>query len=108
MKNKNNQTVKNKEQPVTKSTEMNDCDYLNDLLSTEKSLASHYVIALNEASNDDLYNELIKVYKDTQDCQRDLFNLLFKKGWYKIEEAEEQKIMTERDEFENKLKELPQ
>ena len=104
----NNNTVQNQEQTIQKDTTMNDCDYLNDILMTEKNMASNYITVLNEVSNNYLYNELFNIYQETQDCQRDLFNLLFKKGWYKLEKADPNKITTELNEHEPKLNELPQ
>jgi len=85
---------------------MNDCDYLNDMLNNEKNMTNNYSIVLNEVSNDDLYNELLKIFKDTQDFQRKLFNLAFKKGWYKLEKAEDQKITSTLNEYEPKTNEL--
>ncbi len=104
--NNNNNVVQNQEQTITKDKEMNDCDYLNDILTTEKNMSNNYSIALNEASNDTLYTELFNVFQETQDCERDLFNLLFKKGWYTIEKAEATKITEALNEHEPKLNEL--
>lgn len=102
-----NNTLANQEQPTPKSKEMNDIDYLNDMLSTEKRLITNYAIAQIEASNDFLCQEIANISQETYIMQRNLFNLLFKKGWYKLEKAEEQKINTVLGEQENKLNELP-
>lgn len=102
-----NNTLANQEQPTPKNKEMNDIDYLNDMLSTEKRLITNYAIAQIEASNDFLYQEIANINQETNIMQRNLFNLLFKKGWYKLEKAEEQKINTVLGEQENKLNELP-
>ncbi len=102
-----NNMVNNPEQPLIKNAEMNDSDYLNDMLATEKTLVNNYSIVLNEASNNFIYEEIINLCKDTHTCQRELYNILFKKGWYKLEKAEQQKINTLLQEHENKLNELP-
>jgi len=104
--NNNNNMVNNPETEVPKTTEMNDSDYLNDILSTEKSLSSNYVIAMNEASNDDLFEAIGNICQDTKDSARDLFNLQFKKGWYKLEKADNNKISTISQEYKQKLTEL--
>jgi spore coat protein CotF len=104
----NNNMVQNQEQQIPKTEEMNDSDYLNDILNMEKNMTNIYSIVLNEASNDPLYNELFMIFKETQECQRKLFNLLFAKGWYKLEKAETQKISAEFNEHQNKMNELPQ
>jgi spore coat protein CotF len=101
-----NNKVKNPKQEVPKGREMNDCDMLNSILNIEKNMSNNYSTALNEASNDDLYDDLIKIYKDTQDCQRRLYNLSFKNGWYELEEAEENKIREKHAEFSQKLDDL--
>lgn len=102
-----NNTLANQEQTTPKNKEMNDIDYLNDMLSTEKRLITNYAIAQIEASNDFLYQEIANISQETYIMQRNLFNLLFKKGWYKLEKAEQQKITTVLGEQENKLNELP-
>lgn len=101
-----NNTVSNPEIEVPKTDEMNDCDYLNDILSTEKNMSSNYSIVVNEASNLELYNTLKQIMNESKDCARDLFDLLFKKGWYRLEKAEQQKIDTVSQEYNQKLNEL--
>ena len=102
----NNNTVANQEQKTPKNKEMNDIDYLNDMLSTEKRLITNYAIAKIEASNDFLYQEIANISQETYLKQRHLFNLLFKKGWYKLEKATTQKINTVLEEQSRKLNEL--
>lgn len=101
-----NKIVKNEKQDVREGKEMNDCDYLNCILMLEKNMAKDYATALTEISNDETYSDLTKVFKDVIDCQRDLFNLTFKKGWYELEEADEDKIEKKYNEFDKKLKDL--
>ena len=45
---------------------MNDCDYLNDVLSTEKCISDNLLIAFNEASNDNLFNEILPMFNDSK------------------------------------------
>lgn len=104
----NNNTVANQEQTTPKNKEMNDIDYLNDMLATEKRLITNYAIASIEASNDFLYEEINNIYHETHNLQRQLFNLLFKKGWYKLEKADQHKINLVLNEQETKTNELPQ
>lgn len=104
----NNNTVKNPKVEVPSSKQMNDCDFLNCALMTEKSLSNNYSVALNELSNDLLYTEMFKVYKDTQECQRLIFNLLFKKGWYELENADQNKMQQKYNEYNKKLQDINQ
>ncbi|PWA12062.1 hypothetical protein DCC39_08050 [Pueribacillus theae] len=80
---------------------MNDRDRLNDMLSTEKYMTDGYDTALNEASHEQLYQDILMIYTETQNCQRDLFNLMFKKGWYKLEAADGQQLQQSQQQFAN-------
>ncbi|MDD2469706.1 MAG: spore coat protein [Bacilli bacterium] len=102
----NNNMVNNPETEVPKTPEMNDSDYLNDFLATEKSLSSNYVMVMNEASNNSLFDEIGNICQETKDMARNLFNLQFKKGWYKLEKAQDSKINTVIQEYEPKSNEL--
>lgn len=102
----NSNMVNNPETEIPKNTEMNDSDYLNDVLATEKNLGNNYAAAMSEASNDQLYENINGIFGETKDCGRDLFDLLFKKGWYKLEKADQNKINTASQEYEQKLNEL--
>jgi spore coat protein CotF len=106
MNNNNNNTVSNPETQIPRTTEMNDSDYLNDILATEKSLSSNYVMVMNESSNNNLFNEIGSICQETKDNARALFNLQFKKGWYRLERAEQTKIDTVSQEYNQKLNEL--
>lgn len=84
--------IQNTETQTPKTPQMNDRDYLNDVLLTEKYLCTSYVHALQEASHQSLYQDIKTVSDQTCDHQRDLFNLMFNKGWYKLDSEEPQKI----------------
>lgn len=79
--------IQNPETQVPKTPEMNDRDFLNDMVTTEKYMTDAYSTAMNEASHEDLYNEVSMVFNETQNMQRHLFNLMFEKGWYSFEGA---------------------
>lgn len=104
--NNNSNTVSNTEAEVPKTPEMNDCDYLNDILTTEKSIGNNYSTVMSEASNNQFYQTLKQIHEETKDCGRTLFDLLFSKGWYRLEKAEQTKIDTVNQEYQQKLNEL--
>ncbi|MCL1631128.1 spore coat protein [Sporolactobacillus sp. CPB3-1] len=91
--------IQNTETQVPKNQQMNDRDYLNDVLLTEKYLGTSYVHAMQEASHQALYQDIKTVFDQTSDHQRDLFNLMFNKGWYKMESQEPQKIQQTQQQF---------
>lgn len=91
--------VGNEKTPYPETKEMNDRDLLNDLLATEKGLSSAYTIALHEASNDTLFSSIKQLHDETLQSQRKLYNLMFEKGWYQLEKAEQEKLQQAHTQF---------
>ena len=60
-------------------------DMLNDILESSKTLCKLYSTFLTEASNDDTVYTLEDLESEAVSMQRDVFNLLYSKGWYKVE-----------------------
>ena len=88
----NNNQIKNPTVEVQQGIELNDKDYMNSLLSCLKELEKNYTVALTEASNEVLYSEYKKMFDNYASLQREVFELMFRKGWYVLEKAEMQKI----------------
>ena len=93
--------------PQVKGPEMNDRDRCNDILSTEKYLISNLNIAAWEASHSQLHQDLMTMINDTQSCHRKVFNLMFEKGWYKLEAEEQQKLEQTYQQFSNYSSQFP-
>jgi len=102
-----NQQIKNPKTEVPQTPEMNDRDWLNDQLSYEKYLTAGYSIAMNEASHERLYNDINRIFTETQECQRNLYNMMFKKGWYNLEAAPIQHIQKDIQSFTTSTSQLP-
>ena len=102
----NNNEIKNPKVEVPTGIEMNDRDYLSVVLELEKNMSNNYSIALNEASNDYLYEDYFVLFEDTKDAARELYNLMFEKGWYTLEEAEEKKVTEKINCLTQKLTEM--
>jgi spore coat protein CotF len=100
--------VQNPKVEVSSGPDLNDKDILNDILITEKNMSNNYSIALNEMSNDYLYKDLLTIFEETQNTQRRLFNLLFKKGWYTLEKADTNKMSQKHQEYSGMLSEMQQ
>lgn len=107
MDNQSNHYIKNHETHVPKTPQMNDRDFINDLLETEKHLTSAYSIALNEASNESFYRDLATIFKETQDCHRSLYNNMFKNGWYAFEAAQDNTVEQTYQKFSGYMNQLP-
>ena len=100
------ETIKNNKITVKKSCEMNDSDYLNDILISYKHLVSGYATALNEVSNKTLYKSFFNLFESASKIQSELFECAFQNGWYQLETAEESKISKAYDKFNTCIKEL--
>ncbi|KAB7666515.1 spore coat protein [Bacillus sp. B1-b2] len=101
------QPVQNPETQVPKTPQMNDRDFINDLLATEKYMTDSYSTALNEASNEPLYQDLLSIFTDTQNMQREIYDLMFQNGWYKLESAEQQKLQQSYQQFKGYSNQFP-
>ncbi|MBS2970450.1 spore coat protein [Metabacillus sp. KIGAM252] len=99
--NQNQQSGKigNQETQVPKTPQMNERDFVNDLLATEKYMTDAYCTAMNEMSHESLYKDIQSIFNETQDCQRHLYNLMFKNGWYKVEAEQAQKMQQTHQQF---------
>lgn len=102
----NNNKIQNQKTEVPQTNEMNDRDLLNDVLETEKNMSINFTYALNEASNEELYETIYNMFQDIKESQRDLFELAFRKGWYTLEKAEDTKINEEINSLSELLNEL--
>ncbi|AGT33351.1 hypothetical protein M493_15675 [Geobacillus genomosp. 3] len=103
----NQKQVQNPETQVPKTPQMNERDFLNDMLTTEKYMTLSYSVYLHEASNQPLYQDMMNIFTETQNCQRELYNLMFKKGWYKLEAADPQKLQQTYQQFQGYTNQFP-
>ena len=107
MNNEQQEKIKNVKTEVPQTPQMNDRDFVNDLLSTEKYLTSSYSVALNEASHDSLHQDLLTIFNETQNAQRDLFELMFQKGWYTLEAEDDNKIQQAYQQYQSYASQFP-
>lgn len=91
---------------VTSSIDLNDRDYLNDILYNEKTILTSTATALTEASNDKLKKDIMKFFETVEQLQRETYELAWNNGWYVLEEAEKTKINQKEKELQKKLDEL--
>lgn len=88
----NNNKISNTKVVVPKGVEMNDKDYINSVLSSLKEMSKNYVQAMTEASNEVLYEEYFEMFNNISKMQRDVYEVMFQKGWYSLEEAPDMKV----------------
>ena len=103
----NNQNmVSNPQVEVPQTVDMNDQNYLNDLLESLKNMVNNYSYALNEMSNRELYDKIKPIFDRTSNLQRLFFDYAFQRGWYQLEKAEAEKITQAYQKFNGKLNEM--
>ena len=91
----------------TKDATVNDADRMTDVLNTEKHLTTEYNVAMNEASHDALYQVLKKNADTCHQLERQLFNVMFKKGWYKLPVADAQSVAAAFNKFQQYKSQYP-
>ncbi|NPC94112.1 spore coat protein [Bacillus sp. WMMC1349] len=99
----NQQKIGNQETPVPNTSAMNDRDFVNELLTTEKYITSSYSTAMNELSHDALYQKIQPLFHEAQNTQRRIYDLMFQYGWYKIEAEDAMKIEQTYQQFQSTL-----
>lgn len=97
--------IKNPKSNITqnKNQEMDDQDFLNDILATEKYLSDGYNTFLLESSHTELHTDVKQILNETHDCAREIFNLMFENGFYSLQTASPQEIQKAQDTFSNYL-----
>jgi spore coat protein CotF len=93
--------------PQVKGPEMNDRDRINDILSFEKYMTVGYTVGLNEMQNPKLHQTVSSILNDTQQCQFQIFNTMFDKGWYKMKAADAQEMGQVYTQFNNYKTQFP-
>lgn len=85
---------------------LTDKEILLDVLTSIKSLANIYHHFSIEASNDFVFDIASDLKEEIFDEQRDCYNTLVDKGWYKVETQPTSKINQEYYKFETARNEL--
>lgn len=81
-------------------------DILNIMLSFEKNMSDNYSVAINEMSNKVLYKKIISVFDDTKDMGREIYNLMYSKGYYNLTSETDSKIEKSFNKYSKKLEDL--
>ncbi|GAE33206.1 spore coat protein [Halalkalibacter akibai] len=105
--NQQSKKIQNPELQVPKTPQMNDRDFINDILMCAKNMTNSYSVALNELSHDQLYQDVNQIFNETQNCQRELYNVMFRKGFYGLEAAEQQKLDQSYQQFSGYSSQFP-
>ena len=99
-------TIKNtnpRSQNQVKTPKMNQRDFLNDILVTEKYLTDSFNVFAREASHIELHSDVRLILDESHNCARNIFNIMFQRGHYKLKTAPQQEIQKSWDQFSNYL-----
>ena len=83
------------------NTPMQDKELLDDVLSSEKMITGSYNTFANECATPGVRDTMLCILKEEQDIQSDIFNEMISRGWYPVRPAEQQKIDTVKQKFQN-------
>lgn len=101
-----NNEIKNPKTEVKTGINLNDKDYITNLLSSLKEMVKNYAVALTEASNEYLYQEYNNMFLEYSKLQRDVYELMFRKGWYVLKKADNMEINKKYQTLNQELTEL--
>lgn len=93
--NQNPMTIQNPKppgEPQVKGPEMNDRDRINDILALEKYLTDSFNVSAREASHPALHQDIMTILNETHQCQYELFEVMFRNGYYKLEAAQQTEL----------------
>lgn len=101
-----NNQIKNEKVEVPTGMGLNDKDYLTCLNTTLKTLSKGYVVAMTEASNKSLYEVYKNIFLEISQLQRNVFEVMFRKGWYVLEAVDSNKINSKYNTLSTEYSEL--
>lgn len=87
---------------------LTDKNKLGIVLELEKNLSNNYSIAMNEASNNDLYESYFDMFTSVKDTTRNIFDLMSYLGWYNLKYVDENKIDNKLESLTKQLDNLEQ
>lgn len=99
-------SIQNPKVEVPTGMNLNDKDYLNCLLTTLKEMSKNYVCAMTEASCEELYEEYYDSFIEIINLQRKTYELMFRKGWYQLEQADTNQISNKLQMLSKELNDL--
>jgi len=88
------------------NTTMTEKDLMQDLLATEKQSITAYSTGITESSCANLRNTLIENFKNNQNIQYMIFDVMKQKGWYPTKDAADNEVQQLKDEANQMMNEL--
>lgn len=82
---------------------MQDQEIMTDLILTEKKMSNNYNQFASECVNDKLRDTFVNMIAQGHKTQSELFKTAQQKGWYQVEQAEQQKVSQAEQKFTNQI-----
>lgn len=101
-----NNQISNPKVEVATGFALNEKDYITCLNSTLKEMSKGYVMAMTEASCESLYNLYKEIFDRISSLQREVYEIMFRKGWYVLEKCDSNKINTKYQNFSTEYRDL--
>ncbi len=76
-----------------------DKERLSDTLSSQKSITSSYNTVANECSSEEIMLTMLNILEDEHKIEHAIWKEMNSRGWYEVENAEQNKIEKERNKF---------
>lgn len=103
-----NGQITNPKVEMPKGMTLNDKDYISELLSGLKAMSKNYAVALTEASNETLYHSYKTMFDEISEMQRQVYELMFRYGWYPMEKADANKVVSKHQMLTTEWKDMNQ
>ena len=87
-----NKEIFNEEKQILENSNLNEKDYITLMLDIEKKMVKDFAVAMEEASNKELFNDYYDMFDAVINAQRDLYDVMFRKGWYTLTKEDKEKI----------------
>jgi len=85
---------------------LQDQEILGDMLSSQKTVTSHFNMVANECSDQNLKTDILNILRDEQNMQSSVFNEMHKRGWYQPAPAQQPMIDQARTKYEGVSQQL--
>ena len=76
-------------------------EMLSDALSSQKLATENYNTFANECSNPAVKSEFMNILNEEHQIQFEVFSELQKRGWYPVQQAEQQKVSQAKQKYQN-------
>ncbi len=76
-------------------------EMLTDALSSQKFTTENYNKFANECSNPAVKNEFMNILNEEHQIQFEVFSEMHKRGWYPVQQAEQQKVSQAKQKYKN-------